>query len=180
MRGDAEVSELEVLALAHEHIERSEIAVQRLTTVQRIERSENRRELTSDEALALRALSRQPGTEVTVLGVLHHQAVTHSRSFNLGEAIEDAQRSWLSREQFGEVGFAQPSRESVADLDAHLRRQIMRRARCREVDLAKSTAADQSMAMQVGGDRMLAVTGALPPDSLRAMIRRINAEMRSK
>jgi hypothetical protein len=42
------------------------------------------------------------------------------------------------------------------------------------------TAADQSMAMQVGGDRMLAVTGALPPDSLRAMIRRINAEMRSK
>jgi len=42
------------------------------------------------------------------------------------------------------------------------------------------TAADQSMAMQVGGDRMPAVTGALPPDSLRAMIRRINAEMRSK
>jgi hypothetical protein len=42
------------------------------------------------------------------------------------------------------------------------------------------SAADQSMAMQVGGDRMLAVTGALPPDSLRAMIRRISAEMRSK
>src|SRR4051794_28832531 len=42
------------------------------------------------------------------------------------------------------------------------------------------TAGDQSMAMQVGGDRMLAVTGALPADSLRAMIRRINAEMRSK
>jgi len=39
--------------------------------------------------------------------------------------------------------------------------------------------ADQSMAMQVG-DRMLAVSAALPPDSLRAMIRRINAEMRGK
>jgi hypothetical protein len=38
---------------------------------------------------------------------------------------------------------------------------------------------DQAMAMQVG-DRMLAITGALPSDSLRAMIRRINAEMRSK
>jgi hypothetical protein len=38
---------------------------------------------------------------------------------------------------------------------------------------------DQSMAMQMG-DRMLAITGALPSDSLRAMIRRINAEMRSK
>jgi hypothetical protein len=35
------------------------------------------------------------------------------------------------------------------------------------------------MAMQVG-DRMLAITGALPPDSLRAMIRRLNAEMRTK
>jgi hypothetical protein len=39
--------------------------------------------------------------------------------------------------------------------------------------------ADQAMAMQVG-DRMLAITGDLPSDSLRAMIRRINAEMRSK
>jgi hypothetical protein len=38
---------------------------------------------------------------------------------------------------------------------------------------------DQAMAMQVG-DRMLAITGALPSDSLRAMIRRINAEMRTK
>jgi hypothetical protein len=37
----------------------------------------------------------------------------------------------------------------------------------------------QAMAMQVG-DRMLAITGSLPPDSLRAMIRRLNAEMRSK
>jgi hypothetical protein len=40
-------------------------------------------------------------------------------------------------------------------------------------------ATDQAMAMQMG-DRMLAITGALPSDSLRAMIRRINAEMRSK
>jgi hypothetical protein len=39
--------------------------------------------------------------------------------------------------------------------------------------------ADHSMAMQLG-DRMLAITGDLPSDSLRAMIRRMNAEMRSK
>ena len=39
--------------------------------------------------------------------------------------------------------------------------------------------ADQAMAVQVG-DRMLAITGALPSDSLRAMIRRMSAEMRSK
>jgi hypothetical protein len=38
---------------------------------------------------------------------------------------------------------------------------------------------NHAMAMQVG-DRMLAITADLPPDSLRAMIRRLNAEMRSK
>jgi hypothetical protein len=36
-----------------------------------------------------------------------------------------------------------------------------------------------AMAMQLG-DRMLAITADLPPDSLRAMIRRLNAELRSK
>ncbi len=38
---------------------------------------------------------------------------------------------------------------------------------------------DGTMAMQ-RGDRMIAITGALPPDSLLAMIRRLNAGMRSK
>ena len=44
---------------------------------------------------------------------------------------------------------------------------------------ANAINADHSMAMQLG-DRMLAITGDLPSDSLRAMIRRMNAEMRSK
>jgi hypothetical protein len=39
--------------------------------------------------------------------------------------------------------------------------------------------ADRTMAMQ-RGDGMLVITGALPSDSLLAMIRRLNAEMRSK
>jgi len=48
------------------------------------------------------------------------------------------------------------------------------------VSVSEATPApDQAMAMQ-RGDRMIAITGALPSDSLRAMIRRINAEMRSK
>jgi anti-sigma factor RsiW len=41
------------------------------------------------------------------------------------------------------------------------------------------TDGSHAMAMQVG-DRMLAITADLPADSLRAMIRRLNAEMRSK
>jgi hypothetical protein len=44
---------------------------------------------------------------------------------------------------------------------------------------AASDHTDRTMAMQ-RGDRMLVITGALPPDSLLAMIRRLNAEMRSK
>jgi hypothetical protein len=44
---------------------------------------------------------------------------------------------------------------------------------------AGSERVDGSMAMQ-RCDRMIAITGALPPDSLLAMIRRLNAEMRSK
>jgi hypothetical protein len=42
------------------------------------------------------------------------------------------------------------------------------------------SAGDHAMAIPLGGDRMLAITGALPSDSLRAMIRRLNAELRGK
>lgn len=44
---------------------------------------------------------------------------------------------------------------------------------------SSSGRARTTMAMQ-RGDRMLAITGTLPADSLRAMIRRLNAEMRTK
>jgi hypothetical protein len=46
-------------------------------------------------------------------------------------------------------------------------------------ELKGSAHSDRTMAMQ-RGDRMLVITGALPQDSLLAMIRRLNAEMRSK
>src|SRR4051812_26235600 len=44
---------------------------------------------------------------------------------------------------------------------------------------ARGDHTDRTMAMQ-RGDRLLVITGALPSDSLLAMIRRLNAEMRSK
>jgi hypothetical protein len=49
----------------------------------------------------------------------------------------------------------------------------------RDSTKSKSDHTDRTMAMQ-RGDRMLVITGALPQDSLLAMIRRLNAEMRSK
>jgi len=62
------------------------------------------------------------------------------------------------------------SRHAIADVDSLLR----------PGDSSRVPAdGGHAMAMQVG-DRMLAITGDLPADSLRAMIRRLNAEMRSK
>ncbi len=63
------------------------------------------------------------------------------------------------------------ARRAMSDVDSVL---------LRGDSLSRSAEGDHSMAMQLGGDRMLAITGALPSDSLRAMIRRLNAEMRSK
>ncbi|MBA3553733.1 MAG: hypothetical protein H0W29_03085, partial [Gemmatimonadales bacterium] len=63
------------------------------------------------------------------------------------------------------------ARRAISDVDSVL---------LRGDSLSPSAGGDHSMAMQLGDDRMLAITGALPSDSLRAMIRRLNAEMRSK
>ncbi|HUR94946.1 MAG TPA: anti-sigma factor [Gemmatimonadales bacterium] len=63
------------------------------------------------------------------------------------------------------------SRRAMADVDSLFI--------TRDSNRLGSSEAGHAMAMQVG-DRMLAITGDLPSDSLRAMIRRLNAEMRSK
>src|SRR5437762_903090 len=90
VRRNAEVPELELLVLADEHVERSEVAVQRLAAVQRVERLENGGDLAPNESLRLRSLRRQPGPEVAVLGVLHREAVTHPQAVDDGKAIEDS------------------------------------------------------------------------------------------
>jgi hypothetical protein len=70
------------------------------------------------------------------------------------------------------------ARRQMADVDSvQLRGDSIRGASAINGD--RSMAMQHSMAMQLG-DRMLAITGDLPSDSLRAMIRRMNAEMRSK
>jgi putative zinc finger protein len=62
------------------------------------------------------------------------------------------------------------SRRSMADVDSLF---------VRGDSNARGLDSNHAMAMQLG-DRMLAITGDLPSDSLRAMIRRLNAAMRSK
>src|SRR6185436_14376652 len=55
MPGNSEVTELELLLVAHEHVEGREIAMERLPAMQRIERAKERGDLAADEALGLRA-----------------------------------------------------------------------------------------------------------------------------
>src|SRR3954471_20404429 len=111
MRRDAEVAELELFVFADEDVERCEIAMQRLSLVQRIEGAEDAGDLTADESLGLPTLSRQPRAEIAMLREFHRQAVAHPRTvraFRLREAIEHAQRTRLAREQLREVGLAKP------------------------------------------------------------------------
>src|SRR5438874_10391364 len=64
VRRDAEVTQLELLVLAHEHVEWREVAVERVAAMQRVQRSQNRNDLAPNESFALWPLLRQPGTEV--------------------------------------------------------------------------------------------------------------------
>src|SRR5438876_8718940 len=105
--------------------------------MQRIERAEERGDLAPDEAFGLRAAAREPCANVAVLRVFHHHAVAHPIAIDLGEPIEHPQRARLLLEQLGEVGLAEPGGETMADLDADLRRQPAWRRGRREVHLAE-------------------------------------------
>src|SRR3954469_5894397 len=111
--------------------------------MQCIERAEDGGDLPANESLGLRALLREPRSEIAMLRIFHRQAVAHARSLGLGKAIEDAQRTRLSRQQLGEVGFAKPRGEPIADLDTDLRGKSLTRNRRGDVDLAEPSLPDQ-------------------------------------
>src|SRR2546425_3536737 len=144
MPGDAEVAELELFLLAHEHVEGREVAMQRLPAMQRVERAEERGDFAAHEALRLRATLLEPRADVAVLCILHHHAVAHAVAIDLGEPVEHPQCARLLLEQLGEVRLAQPGGETMADFDANLRRQPALRGRSRQVDLAETALADQA------------------------------------
>src|SRR5688572_1415134 len=108
MRRDAEVPELQLLALAHENVEWREITMQRLTAVQCVERAEDRRELPANESLGLRSVFTQPDAKIAVFGVFDREAVPHPPVTRFSEAIEHAKRSVLTSEELREIGLAHP------------------------------------------------------------------------
>ena len=119
--------------------------MQRMPSVQCIESAENGSDLASHEALGLRPHLAQPRAEVAVLGVFHREAIAHVVAVRLDEAIEDAKGSVFARQQFGEVRFAEPSRDAVADLHADVRGNAGAWRWCREIDLAETTLSNQSV-----------------------------------
>src|ERR1041385_2138826 len=103
--------------------------------MQRVQRAEDRGNLSADVAFGLRALAIEPRAEVAVLGVFHREAVAHLPVLPLGQAIEDAQRPLFAAEKVGEVRFPQPTGQAVADLDAHLRGETRSAGRRGEIYL---------------------------------------------
>src|SRR6185503_3426759 len=143
--GDAEVAQFQLLVLAHEHVEGRQVAVQRLAAMQRIERPQNPRDLAPHDALGLRPFALEPGADVPVLGVLHHDAVAHLVAGALGEPIENAERARFAFQELGEVRLAEPRRETLADLDADLRRETAGRRRGGEINLAEAALPDEAV-----------------------------------
>src|SRR5690348_15111550 len=96
VRRDAEITELQLLVRAHEHVERSQVAVQRLPLMQHIEYREHRRNLPAHEALRLRTLVLEPGTEIAMLGVFHRQAIPRASIIADDESVVDTEGARLA------------------------------------------------------------------------------------
>ncbi len=101
--GNAEIAQLELLALAHEHVERRQVAVQRLPAMQRVEHGEDPGDLAPHETLRLWPLELEPGAQIAVHGEFHGQAIARARTVGDDEPVEHAQRARLAVEQLGEV-----------------------------------------------------------------------------
>src|SRR3954463_2371983 len=98
MGRDAEVSELELLAIADEDVERSKISVQCLSAMQSVKRGKDSSELTPYESLGLRSAPLEPGAQVTVLRVLDRKAISQAAIVRFGKAVVDAKRPLVGPE----------------------------------------------------------------------------------
>src|SRR2546422_4507314 len=110
--------------------------------MQRIENPQDPGNLAAHQALGLRSLALEPGTEIAVLRIFHDQAVTRACSVDDDKAIEDAQRARLAVQELREVRLAQPRREAISDLDANVWREGTPRGRGGEGDFPPPPPAD--------------------------------------
>ena len=118
---DAEVAELQTASVADEHVQRREIAVERLSAMQLAQHFEDAGDLAPRRGFGpALARAREERAQVAVAGVLEREAVEDpSVAAHQREGVEHADRARMSVQQLAEVGFAQPAVDAAADLDAH-------------------------------------------------------------
>ena len=136
---DAKIAELETTAVAHEHVHRCEIAVKHLAAMQLPEHFEDAGDLSSCGRLGPRALvALEERAEISVRRVLECQAIQDGAMWvRQWKRIEDPNRAWMTVKQLSEVCLAQPSVDSLTDLDAHDFRNNEGAAQpSRQIDLA--------------------------------------------
>src|SRR5262249_25771660 len=118
---DAEVAELQDVLVAHEHVERREVAMEELAAMELAEHFEDAGDLAAHLALVPTArVAAEVHAQVAMARVLERQAVEDSAvREHERERVEDADRARMAVEQLPEVGLAQPAVDARAGLDAH-------------------------------------------------------------
>jgi hypothetical protein len=121
LAGDAEVPELQPPVLADEHVQRCEVAMERLPAMQLAQHLEDagnfapRRRFTPS-----RAAAPEERAEISVARILEHQAIqdpsvlAHQR-----KRIVDGDGARMTVEQLPDVRLTQPAVDVARDLDAH-------------------------------------------------------------
>jgi hypothetical protein len=93
---DAEVAQLQTIALAHEHVQRRQVAVERLAAMQLAQDLEDAGDFTASVPLCPRfAGLREEGAQVAVARVLEGQAVRDSVAACQRERVVHANRAWM-------------------------------------------------------------------------------------
>ena len=145
---DAEVSELQGHAVADEDVHRGQVPVEQLASMELAEDFENPRDLAPRGPLGPSLPGAlEIGPQVAVLRVLERETVEDAAVVsNQGKRVEDADRTFVPREELPEVGLLQPAVDVLARLDRDDGRDRQgARHPCGEVGLAEASLAEQAV-----------------------------------
>ncbi len=116
---DAEIAELELMAVADEDVERRQVAMEQLTTMQLAEDVEDSRDLAPGGLLRPAAgMASQVRAQIAETRVLEGEAIAHPALRQHRKRVENADRPRMLVEQLPEVRLAKPAVNPRADLDA--------------------------------------------------------------
>ena len=119
--GNAEVTELQAMPLADEHVHGREIAVEHLSAMQRAKHLEDARDLTACGGLTPPFRRPREGrAEIPVARVLQREAIEHPPvGAHQREGVVQAQGARMILQQLAEVRLPHPAVDMRADLHPH-------------------------------------------------------------